>query len=643
MNHGFIRVAAATLNTKVADCAHNTQQIIEMMKEAVAGDVSVLVTPELGITGYTCSDLFHQHHLLEEVKKQLAILKEATVGQEIVLIVGAPLSIGNGLYNCALVISKGDILGVSLKSYIPNYGEFYEKRWFVSGHQVTIDSIHLLGQDVHVGTHLLYQHSQYQNITFGIEICEDLWTPTPPSGPMATAGATLIFNPSASNDLVGKSQYRKSLIKNQSARTMTAYVYASAGYGESSTDLVFGGQCLIAENGSVINSNKRYIMGNQLTIADVDIERLIADRHKMITYNDLSTLHDDVYTLIPFNIRLKNTEIMRYVDPHPFVPSDQHKRDERCEEIFSIQALGLAKRLDHVNGAKVVIGISGGLDSTLALLVCAKTFDLLDKDRSNIICITMPGYGTTDRTYNNACALVEHLGCTLIEINIKAACEQHFKDIDHDASIHNITYENTQARERTQILMDYANKVNGLVIGTGDLSELALGWATYNGDHMSMYGVNTSVPKTLVRYLVQWVAENEVREDAKDILMDIFNTPVSPELLPPDENGDIQQKTEEVVGPYELHDFFLYYCVRFGFRPSKIYELSKIAFEGTYEPDTIKKWLATFYRRFFSQQFKRSCLPDGPKVGSINLSPRGDWRMPSDAVSASWLEEIQNL
>lgn len=643
MTNGFIRVGAATIYTKVADTLHNTEQVLELLDEAVANNTQLVVFPELTLTGYTCNDLFLQSHLQQASIEALITLKAASIGKEIVFIVGAPVALTNGLYNIAFVISKGCIIGGTVKSYIPNYGEFYEKRWFSSGHQLMDTSITIDQEAVPIGTHLLYQHSSQAMIKFGIEICEDLWTPMPPSGPMAQAGALMIFNPSASNDLVGKNAYRKSLVNSQSARTMTGYIYASAGFGESTTDVVFGGQCLISENGTLLRKNERFKLGNELIYADLDLERLAADRRKMVTFSDLNHQITKPYQLCEFDIRIKPTPIDRYVDPHPFVPSDPFKRNERCEEIFALQSQGLAKRLDHTNIQKVVIGISGGLDSTLALLVCVKTFDLLKLNRKDIIAITMPGYGTTDRTYNNACTLVEDLGCSLLEINIKDACEQHFKDIDHDPERHDVTYENTQARERTQILMDYSNKIGGLVVGTGDLSELALGWATYNGDHMSMYAVNTSIPKSLVRYLVKWVAEHEVDEASRDVLLDIFDTPVSPELLPPDANGNIQQKTEEVVGPYELHDFFLYYCVRFGFTPSKIYMLANIAFKETYEPEIIKKWLSFFYRRFFSQQFKRSCLPDGPKVGSINLSPRGDWRMPSDAVVRTWLNEIEAL
>jgi len=643
MINQFIRVGAATFVSKVADSNYNTDKIIELTKKAIEKDIRILVFPELSITSYTCQDLFMQSHLQEMVLTQLIRLKEASIGQNIVLIVGAPLALGNSLFNCAVVISKGDFLGISVKSFIPNYNEFYEKRWFASGYKLPASSLKIDGEDVPIGTDLLYQHEKNTNLTFGIEICEDLWTPTPPSGDMSLAGATLIFNPSASNDLVGKNDYRMRLVASQSARTIGAYIYASAGSGESTTDLVFGGGCFIYENGSLIKKNKRFLRKDQLIFGDIDLERLISDRRKMVTYSDAINPHAKPYRICTYDIRLKNYTVGRFINPHPFVPSNKSKRDQRCEEIFAIQTHGLAKRLDHIQAKTVVIGVSGGLDSTLALLVCAKTFDLLGLDRKNIIGITMPGFGTTSRTYENACALIQHLGCGFKEISIAKACEQHFLDIDHDPTLHNITYENTQARERTQILMDYANKVGGLVIGTGDLSELALGWATYNGDHMSMYGVNASIPKTLMRYLVDWVATTQIETAAKATLLDVLKTPVSPELLPPNQDGEIKQLTEEVIGPYELHDFFLYYLVRFGFSPEKIYQLALQAFKDQYNEDIVQKWLKIFIKRFFSQQFKRSCMPDGPKVGSINLSPRGDWRMPSDAVAQSWIEEVENL
>ncbi|PKM66948.1 MAG: NAD(+) synthase [Firmicutes bacterium HGW-Firmicutes-2] len=643
MTNGFLRVGAATLLTKVADCEHNTNQIIELTVKAVHQDVSILVLPELSITGYTCGDLFMQKHLQDQVVEQLIRLKKETETLDITIIVGAPLAVGNALYNCAVVISQGAIIGITVKTHIPNYSEFYEKRWFEQGHnlsqnQYLIDSVH-----VPIGVNMLYQHRDFPEAIFGIEICEDLWVPNPPSGSMAVAGATLIFNPSASNDLVGKSEYRQSLISSQSAKTIAGYVYASSGYGESTTDLVFGGQCLIYENGTLLSKSTRFVMENQLVVSDIDLERLLSDRRKMGIYAD--GYQNDLlkYTVCPYHNSFKPLQVNRYVDPHPFVPTDPEKLHVRCEEIFNIQSIGLAKRLEHIGCQTVIIGVSGGLDSTLALLVCMHTFNLLNMDPKNIIAITMPGFGTTDRTYRNACDLILQLGCTLKEISIKEACLRHFLDIGHDPNIHDVTYENTQARERTQILMDYANKANGIVVGTGDLSELALGFATYNGDHMSMYAVNASIPKTLVRYLVNWVAHHKTPESAKNVLLDVLDTPVSPELLPPDTDGSISQKTEDLIGPYELHDFFLYYCVRFGFSPSKIYYLANMAFYELYTEATVKKWLIVFYKRFFSQQFKRSCMPDGPKVGSINLSPRGDWRMPSDGVVRSWLMEIESL
>lgn len=644
MKHGYLRVGAATIATKVGNCSHNTNEIIQQLDRAHKAHISLLVFQELTLTGYTCGDLFMQQHLLNEVDKSLLRLQAYSKDISTTFVVGAPLRLNNGLYNCAIVIDQGHILGITAKQYLPNYNEYYEKRWFASGGQLIDATYHLEGQNIPIGINLLYKNHYNPEATFGIEICEDLWTPLPPSTLMAMAGATLILNPSASNDLVGKNQYRKSLVANQSARSMAGYVYVSAGYGESSTDVVFSGASFIYENGQLLKEGPRYQLGAQLIHCDMDIAKLAMERRHHVTYSDLNHLLDKEITRITWQKKLPDVAVLeRTVDPHPFVPSDINKRDERCEEIFALQSQGLAKRLDHIGAKHVVIGISGGLDSTLALLVCVRTYQLLGLDPKGIHAITMPGFGTTDRTYQNACAMIEALGCSFHEISIKSACEQHFMDLDHDPSLHDITYENTQARERTQILMDYANKVGGLVIGTGDLSELALGWATYNGDHMSMYAVNTSIPKTLVRYLVDWVAHHNVDETTKGILTDVLDTPVSPELLPPDEAGNILQKTEEVVGPYELHDFYLYYMVRFGFEPSKIYELAQLAFKGVYDHKTLLKWLTTFYRRFFSQQFKRSCLPDGPKVGSINLSPRGDWRMPSDASATTWLSDVEAL
>lgn len=643
-NHGFIRVAAATIAGKVADCTHNVNEILNTIEVASDRHPHIMVFPELCITSYTCGDLFFQEQLLEEALLGLERIRQHSVTHPIAVIVGLPLMIEQRLYNCVAVVAMGRIVGITPKTYLPNYNEFYEQRWFASASTLKTQKLRLFGFDIPVGTHLLYQNQHLEAFTFAVEICEDLWTPIPPSSHAALAGALVIVNPSASNDLVGKSDYRMSLISNQSARTVSAYVYASAGFGESTTDVVYGGHCLIYENGALLKENQRFSLDTQTIFADVDIERLIADRRHLTTYfhhEDGLDASCQPYTKVLFDTKISDIKLHRYIDPHPFVPSNQHERERRCEEIFSIQTHGLAKRLLHVGSKKVVLGISGGLDSTLALLVCAKAYDLIGFHHEDIIAITMPGFGTTDRTYKNACALTKQLGATLLEIPIAEACNLHFRDIDHDPLIHDVTYENTQARERTQILMDYGNKVGGLVIGTGDLSELALGWATYNGDHMSMYAVNTSVPKTLVRYLVEWVSH--VQPEISEILTDVLSTPVSPELLPPDDDGRIAQKTEEVVGPYELHDFFLYYMIRFGFTPTKIFHLAILAFSTDYDRETILKWLKTFYRRFFSQQFKRSCLPDGPKVGSINLSPRGDWRMPSDAVARIWLDALDKL
>lgn len=646
INNGLMRVAAGSPAIKVADVDYNTQEIIKLIDEAISQEVSVLVLPELCITGYTCADLFFQEPLLSSSIEKLLQLKAYTKDKDILCVVGVPLQYKNALYNCAAVLLNGEILGIVPKTYIPNYNEFYEHRWFSSSETLTSDTITIDDEQIPFGSSILFRHSRYRDLCIGLELCEDLWSPLPPSTIHAINGATLILNPSASNDLVGKSSYRKSLVSSQSAKTITAYAYSSAGFGESTTDVVFGGHCLIYENGTKLQENKRFMLESTLICTDVDFDKLMADRIKMTTYsNHLAHQFPTDYTVVDFDMTIKkHKKIKRYIDPQPFVPSNIHKRSARCEEIFSIQTLGLAKRLTHIGCEKVVLGISGGLDSTLALLVCAMTYDLLGKDRKNIIGVTMPGFGTTDRTYNNAIDLMKHLGVSIKEISIKASCMQHFEDIGHDPDNHNITYENVQARERTQILMDLSNAVNGIVIGTGDLSEMALGWATYNGDHMAMYSVNTTIPKTLVRYLVQWITDYKVGENAKSVLMDILDTPVSPELLPPDkETGEIKQKTEEVVGPYELHDFFLYNMLRFGFSPIKIHRLAVHAFDGKYSAETIKHWMTVFYKRFFMHQFKRSCMPDGPKVGSICLSPRGDLRMPSDAVSKVWLDEVDRI
>jgi NAD+ synthase (glutamine-hydrolysing) len=643
-NNGFVRVASAMPAIKVADCQYNTNQIIKLIDDIYKDKASLIVFPELAITGYTCGDLFFQQRLLADAKECLIAIKHHSKEKDAVIIVGLPLVVGNNLFNVAAVICKGSILGFIPKSFLPNYNEFYEQRWFSSANLLLDDEIIFDNEIIPIGTNIIFSHQQYDLFKIGVEICEDLWTPIPPSTYHALNGAMIMANLSASNDLVGKSGYRKSLLANQSARLLSAYIYASSGFGESTTDIVFGGHQLIYENGSLLKENTRFSFESNYLIADVDLDRLKTDRLKMTSYGDSNLqVHNISYREVYFDLDLPSIQVNRFVDKHPFVPSETHKRAMRCEEIFSIQTTALAKRLTHINCKHVVIGLSGGLDSTLALLVCVKTFDLLNIPRKNIICVTMPGFGTTDRTYQNALSLGKGLQTTLREIPIAKACELHFESIGHDINIHDITYENTQARERTQILMDLSNKENGIVIGTGDLSELALGWATYNGDHMSMYGVNVSIPKTLVRYLVEYVMLTDSFIATKEVLQDILLTPVSPELLPPDKGGKIAQKTEEVVGPYELHDFFLYNMLRFGYTPTKVYMLAKLAFKDDYDDGTILKWLKIFYKRFFAQQFKRSCMPDGPKVGSICLSPRGDLRMPSDAVASSWLNEIEHI
>jgi len=626
MNYGFIRVAAAIPELRVADCAFNISKIAELTKEADSKQVQAICFPELSITGYTCADLFFQQQLLHDAEKAVHELQLLTYNTSIVLIVGMPVRLKNQLFNVAVVLQSGKILGIVPKTNLPNNNEFYEKRWFAPANTNCENEISIAGEIVPFGTDILFTST---NFTFGIEICEDLWVPIPPSSQQALQGAEIIFNLSATNELIGKHNYLRQLIEQQSARCNAGYVYASAGWGESTTDVVYAGNALIAENGKITAISERFSFERQLVINEIDIQRLQAERIRNSNFqNEKSNIS---FRKINFECKpFDNSKLTRKFDKHPFVPPLQN-RSVSCEEIFSIQMGGLAKRWRHTKSENVVLGISGGLDSTLALLVCVKTADKLGYDRSRVIGVTMPGFGTTNRTYTNALSLMKSLGITVKEISIEAACIQHFKDIEHDIDVHDITYENTQARERTQLLMDLANKHNGLVIGTGDLSELALGWATYNGDQMSMYGVNSGVPKTLVRYLVDW-ASHELDAFSEIVLQDILDTPVSPELLPADEKGEISQKTEDLVGPYELHDFYLYYFVRFGFSPEKILFLAKIAFENQYDDETIEKWLKTFIHRFFQQQFKRSCMPDGPKVGSINLSPRGDWRMPSDAV-----------
>lgn len=631
MNYSMIRCASSSLKLKVASPSYNKEQIKYAINYAVKNDVRVLVTPELSITGYTCADLFFSSSLLNKAEEALKDITEYTLNKELVLLVGMPIKYHSSLYNCAVIIKGGKIYGAVPKKHIANYNEFYEKRWFAGGDDIDgLKEIELAGQKVDLGESLF---DLGDNAILGAELCEDVWVPTPPSSSLCLAGANIIANLSASDEYVSKAQYRKSLIENQSARCVCAYIYSGAGVYESSTDLVFSGATMIAENGSILCEGKRFSRDNSIIINDIDIEKLNTLRRKNMSFKNKEC-----------NVNIKKIELgnihndlsFRYVDPHPFVPNDKNRIKERCEEIFAIQASALAKRIEHIGSTGCTIGISGGLDSTLALLAATEAMKLLGKDNSNIIGITMPGFGTTDRTYTNAINLMKSLGITIKEISIKDACIQHMKDIEHNDKIKDITYENTQARERTQILFDMSNKHNKLLVGTGDLSELAMGWCTYNGDHMSMYGINVSVPKTLVRYLVEYVAGISDGK-TKEILNDILDTPVSPELLPPDENGKIAQKTEDNIGPYELHDFFLYNFIRFGYNKDKLQLLAQKAFDGIYDDSTIKKWLEVFIRRFFISQFKRSCIPDGPKVGSVSLSPRGDWRMPSDAEYIDYL------
>ena len=641
MNYGFVKVAAAVPRVKVADCKFNSERLEGLITIAEGKGVQILTFPEMCITGYTCGDLFAQQLLLEQAEMALIQILNSTRQLDIISILGMPVVVNSTVINAAVVIQKGKILGVVPKTYLPNYKEFYEQRWFTSALQVSENSVRLCGQIVPMGNNLLFETAE---TTFGIEICEDLWATVPPSSSLALQGAEIIFNLSADDEGIGKHNYLCSLISQQSARCISGYVFSSSGFGESTTDVVFAGNGLIYENGYLLARSERFCMEEQLIINEIDVECIRAERRVNTTFaaNKANCPGKEAVRISTEFVNSKDLNLTRTFNPHPFVPQGG-ELNSRCEEIFSIQIAGLAQRLLHTGAKTAVIGISGGLDSTLALLVCVKTFDKLGLSRKDILGITMPGFGTTDRTYHNAIDLMNSLGVSIREISIREACIQHFKDIGHDLNIHDVTYENSQARERTQILMDIANQTWGMVIGTGDLSELALGWATYNGDHMSMYGVNAGIPKTLVKHLVQWVAENGMDEASKATLLDIVDTPISPELIPADENGEIKQKTEDLVGPYELHDFFLYYFLRFGFRPSKIYFLAQTAFSGVYDDETIKKWLQTFFRRFFNQQFKRSCLPDGPKVGSISISPRGDWRMPSDASSAAWLKEIAEL
>lgn len=632
MKDGFIKVAAATPKIKVADPAYNTEEILKIIDETEKNGASILVFSELTISGYTCGDLFLQQLLLTECKNQLLRIVKATENKSMLVVVGCPIVIKQKLYNCAVVISDGSILGIVPKTHLPNYSEFYELRHFTSGEGLEEDL--WFGEEfgyVNVAVNQLFKCKEIPELVVACEICEDLWVPLPPSTYHAMAGATVICNPSASVETTTKESYRRSLVSNQSARLLAAYIYADAGEGESTQDVVYSGHHLICENGSVLAEAKRFT--NEIIYADIDVQKLAAERRKMTSFPGGQT---DDYFEQEFSLEVKENKITRTFPKAPFVPDNQDERDKRCDEILSLQSMGLKKRLEHTNCKHAVVGISGGLDSTLAVLVTARAFDLLDIPRENLICVTMPCFGTTDRTYQNAVSLIKELGATLKEVRIEKAVRQHFADIGHDENNHDVTYENSQARERTQILMDMANQYNGMVIGTGDMSELALGWATYNGDHMSMYAVNCSVPKTLVRYLVLYYAETTENKKLSEVLMDVLDTPVSPELLPP-VDGVISQKTEDLVGPYELHDFFLYYMLRFGFPKSKLYRMAKLTFDGVYDDETIKKWLDKFYWRFFSQQFKRSCLPDGPKVGSVAVSPRGDLRMPSDASPTAWI------
>ena len=634
MKNGFVKVAAATPDIRVADVEFNTQNIINAMEEAQKNGAKILVFPELCVTGYTCSDLFDHSVLLKASRKALLEIAENTNDKDMLVFVGAPLEVNGKLYNVAAAMNQGEIIGFTTKTFLPNYGEFYEMRQFTPGPQ-TVREITFEGKKIPFGPQILFQAEGMEELVVAAEICEDVWSPVPPSIQAALEGATVIVNCSASDETIGKDTYRRALISGQSARLISGYIYANAGEGESTTDLVFGGHNIIAENGTILKESSRYV--NEIIYSEIDLQRITGERRKNTTFQPLD---EETLVRVPFTVEETKTFLTRTFPKKPFVPSDEQTRAQRCEEILTIQTMGLKKRLAHTNARTAVVGISGGLDSTLALLVTARAFDMLGRDKKDIIAVTMPCFGTTDRTYQNACEMSKKVGATLIEVPIADAVNVHFRDIGHDPEDHSVTYENCQARERTQVLMDIANKTWGMVIGTGDLSELALGWATYNGDHMSMYGVNASVPKTLVRHLVKYAADDTKDEALKNVLYDVLDTPVSPELLPP-KDGDIAQKTEDLVGPYELHDFFLYFMLRFGYEPSKIFRIACMTFDGEYDKETIFKWLETFCRRFFSQQFKRSCLPDGPKVGTVALSPRGDWRMPSDACVAVWMKDLE--
>ena len=640
MKYGLVKVAAAIPGIRVADVDYNVQQMESLIAQAEGKGVEVIVFPELSLTGYSCQDLFRQQLLLDKAEEGLLVLLDFTRKLDVIAVVGLPVRIGSLLYNCAAVVQHGCLLGVVAKTYLPNYNEFYEKRWFASATDLIPQDIYLAGSPVHVSDGPQVFRT-CDGVCFGIEICEDVWAPLPPSNNLALAGADIILNLSATDELIGKHDYLMSLLAQQSARMVCGYVYSSCGFGESTQDVVYGGNALIFENGKLLAEATRFSLEPQLRVQQVDIDRLRSERQNNTTFrtaqDGATATFVDCKPIAP-----RDFELIRPVNPHPFIPSDRQMAAS-CEEILNIQTMGLVKRLQHTHCDKAVIGISGGLDSTLALLVVVRAFDKLGLARRGIVGITMPGFGTTDRTHQNAVALMESLGITQREISIAKAVIQHFDDIGHNMQQHDVTYENSQARERTQILMDVANQVGGMVIGTGDLSELALGWCTYNGDHMSMYGVNGGVPKTLVQHLIRYMAQLPLFAAQRDTLIDVVDTPISPELTPADEQGNIKQKTEDLVGPYELHDFFLYYLVRYGFRPQKVYMLARHAFKDSYDDATVKHWLQTFCRRFFNQQFKRSCLPDGPKVGSVSLSPRGDWRMPSDAANALWLKECESL
>ena len=641
MKHGFVKVAAAVPAVKVADVMYNVQEIERLITMADAEHVEVVAFPELSVTGYSCQDLFRERLLLDKAEEGLLRLLDFTRKLDIITVVGMPVEVGPLLLNCAVVIQQGCILAVVPKTYLPNYAEFYEKRWFASARDLNPITIYLAGSPVEISPEPVVIRTS-DGVGLGIEICEDVWAPIPPSNNLTMAGADIILNLSASDELIGKHRYLRSLVAQQSARTISGYVYSSCGFGESTQDVVYGGNAMIFENGILLVEGERFSFQPQLQTAQIDVERLHAERRTNSTFKTAQRNGHARFVDAKLPLEQHPFTLERVINAHPFIPSDNDMA-ETCEEILNIQTAGLAKRLVHTNCQHVVLGISGGLDSTLALLVCVRTFDRLGYDRKGIVGVTMPGFGTSDRTHDNATALMQLLGISQMEISIAKAVKQHFEDIGHDINNHDVTYENAQARERTQILMDLSNKLSALVIGTGDLSELALGWATYNGDHMSMYGLNAGIPKTLIQYLIRYIAALPKSSAERDVLIDIVNTPISPELTPADAHGNIQQKTEDLVGPYELHDFFLYYMMRYGFSPDKIMLMAEKAFGNSYDRETIKKWLTTFCRRFFAQQFKRSCLPDGPKVGSISLSPRGDWRMPSDASSVLWLHECDEL